>query len=77
MPKQYYGENTDDLADHLMSPSYKPGNYARQYNLEDDDDIEDSDRQIGWLEWIFCCGCFGSGVKLDDGDEQAGRTFPE
>ena len=35
-------------------------------------------RRMGWLEYIFCCGCFGAGVSLeDDDDAQAGRTFPE
>lgn len=75
--QQYYMDNLDDPADHLVSPGYKPGEYARQYNLDDEDDLDEADRPIGWLEWIFCCGCFGSGVRLDDSEEQAGRTFPE
>jgi hypothetical protein len=34
-------------------------------------------RHVSWWEYILCCGCFGTGVQLDDDDEQAGRTFPE
>lgn len=75
MPKQYYEESADALAARLVSPSYKTSEYDRQYSLDDELDDLESDRPIGWLEWFFCCGCFGSGVRLDD--EQAGRTFPE
>lgn len=77
MPKQYYEEPADDLGAHLVSPTYKPGDYARQYSLDEEDEDIESERTVGWLEWVFCCGCFGSGVRLDDHDEQAGRTFPE
>jgi hypothetical protein len=76
MPKQYYTENPDDPADQLMSPTYKPGDYGRQYSLDDEYDLDEAEQPMGWLEWLFCCGCFGRG-RFEDGDEQAGRTFPE
>lgn len=41
------------------------------------DDGDSSTRQVGWLQWFFCCGCLGAGIRLDDDDVQAGRTGPE
>lgn len=76
MPKQYYTENPDDPADRLMSPTYKSGDYGRQDSLDDGYDLDEMEQPMGWLEWLFCCGCFGRG-RFEDGDEQAGRTFPE
>jgi hypothetical protein len=48
----------------------------REDSAEDASFLERA-RKIGWLEYFFCCGCFGAGISLEDDDAQAGRTFPE
>lgn len=84
-PKLYYttSESTGNL---VLTPRESrdfDGPFGDQYesrkrrDSDEDASFLDRARSIGWLEYFFCCGCFGAGVSLEDDDVQAGRTFPE
>jgi hypothetical protein len=76
--KQYFDEISEYPSARLVPSISKPSKYSQRHVIEEQyDDLEAEEEEMGWLEWLFCCGCFGSGTRLDDRDEQAGRTFPE
>ena len=74
-------DSFDRLVDGKRSSNYTetPTLHRRSYYDDEEQEYTDDEhgsRQVGWLEYILCCGCCNSGVRLED-DEQAGRTFPE
>lgn len=72
--KPYYEDNADNAAARLVPRLRGSDQYPRQNSLDDE---YDSDNEVGWLQWILCCGCCSNLLKGPDDEEQAGRTFPE
>lgn len=67
-------EDDDDEAGYADDEDHRRGGgrgaYARHGST--------TTARLGFLEWLFCCGCCcSSGVRLDEDEEQAGKTFPE
>ena len=73
--RQYYSD-PDHVTMRLVHSLRASGDYPEQGQLHGDYEEHDEGGTVGWLAWIFCCGCVRDAARSDD-DEQAGRTFPE
>lgn len=78
--QNYFPHLEDESMHRLVSARHGARDYQTRIHPEaeysEEDDEYNPHRPVGWLEWILCCGCCNSAVRLED-DEQAGRTFPE